>query len=185
MFIAILPSLRLLRDSGAPQMGYTSTANRKANLALYGIVAGQMASCILICLIAGMIIRAVYSVSKVALGFNSDYLSVIEIGPWSKGTPIQFFTGGRGEFPLATFTRQVIENSQTKVSIAGYVSAASCAPLGQRMRSISFQRLDRDLPPRSIHFCSVSQDFFRSVGNPIVEGRTFQATALPGTFQRW
>jgi hypothetical protein len=180
IFIAILPSLRLLRDSGAPRMGYTSTANRKANLALYGIVAGQMASCILIWLIAVVIMRAVDSVSKVSLGFDSKRLSVIEIGPSSKGTPIQFSTGGNGEFPLATFTRQVIEDSQDKVSTLEYVSAASCAPLGQRMRNISFQRLDRDLPPRSIHFCSVSQGFFRSLGNQITEGRTFASNRFTG-----
>ncbi len=179
-FVAILPSLRLLRDSSAPRMGYTSTASRKTKLALYGIVAGQMASCILICLIAGVIVKAVYSASRVALGFDSNRLKIVEIGPSSKGAPIQFSTGGKGEFPLAMFTRQVVEDSQDKVSKMRYVSAASCAPLGQRMRSINFQRLDRESAPRSIHFCSVSQDFFRSLGNPIVEGRTFESNSFTG-----
>jgi len=31
ILVALVPALRLLRDSGAPHMGYTSTSSRKAN----------------------------------------------------------------------------------------------------------------------------------------------------------
>ncbi|MGH9915277.1 MAG: ABC transporter permease, partial [Pyrinomonadaceae bacterium] len=126
--IALVPSIRLLWDSGAPRMGYTTTTSRKANFALSAIVAGQMASCILICLVAGMIIREVYYVSKIVPGFDSNHLIAVEMGAASKGAHITFSTAGDGEFPLATFTRQVLESSNEKLRDVQYTSAASCAP---------------------------------------------------------
>jgi hypothetical protein len=179
VLIALLPSVRLLRESGAPRMGYTTTAGKKTNAVLHAIIAGQMASCILVFLIAGMIISAVRSLSKTNIGFESAGLKVIEVGPASNGAPVQFSTGGKGEFPLAAFTREVVENSGGKVPQIN-VSAASCAPLVQTMRSISIQRLDRDLPPRSVHFCAVSQQFFQALGNPIVAGTGFSSNLFTG-----
>ena len=179
LLIALVPSLRLLRDSGAPRMGYTTTASRKTNLALSAIVAGQLASCILISLIAATIIGAVHSASRVELGFDSDHLAAIEIGPATKNAPIEFSTAGSREFPLAAFTRQVLETVQEKRPEVQRISASSCAPL-QRMRTISIQRLDRDLPPHSVHFCGVSQGFFQTMGNPIVAGRGFSDHVLIG-----
>ncbi|MGH9915359.1 MAG: FtsX-like permease family protein, partial [Pyrinomonadaceae bacterium] len=98
----------------------------------------------------------------------------------SKGAHITFSTAGDGEFPLATFTRQVLESSNEKLRDVQYTSAASCVPLGTRMKTISIQRLDHDLPPRSIHFCAVSQGFFQTMGNPILEGRGFSTNQFTG-----
>ncbi|HWZ44724.1 MAG TPA: ABC transporter permease [Candidatus Saccharimonadales bacterium] len=180
ILIALVPSLRLLRDSGAPRMGYTSTASRKANLALHGIVSGQIASCILTCLIAVMIINAVRAVSRETLGFSGDQLTAVEVGPASKDVQIEFSTAGTGNFPLATFTRLAVEGSRDGMSGVKYMSAASCAPLAQPMKTIGIQPMDRDSPPRSIQFCGVSQGFFQAMGNPILAGRSFSDASFTG-----
>ena len=180
VMVALVPSFRLLRDSGVPRMGYTSTPSRKASLALYGIVASQIAFCIVTCLISVMIINAVRSISREELGFDAAQLTAIEVGPASKGAPIQFSTAGTGDFPLATFTRLVIEGSRERTPGVKYMSAASCAPLAQPMKTIMVQSMDRDLPPQSVHFCGVSQGFFQSIGNPIIAGRSFSSGSFMG-----
>jgi putative ABC transport system permease protein len=180
ILVALVPSLRLLRDSGAPRMGYTSTTGRKANLAMDGIVSSQIACCILICLIAAMIITAVRSISQEVLGFNGDHLTVVEIGPTLKDGPVEFLTADASNFPMATFARLVIEGSQERLREVKHMSAASCAPLAQPMKTVSIQRMDRDLPARSMHFCAVSQGFFQAMENPIVEGRSFSSSSFTG-----
>jgi putative ABC transport system permease protein len=175
--IALIPTLRLLHDSGVPQMGYTSTSGKKMNLVLYGVVSGQIASCIVICLIAAMIVVAVRSLSREALGFRSDHLSVFTVAPATKNMPFSFSTSDARDFPLAAFTRGVVAKSSNTIS---GVAAASCAPLAQPLKTISMQRLDRGLPPLTVHFCAVSRDFFQIMGNTIVEGSTFSDDTFTG-----
>jgi putative ABC transport system permease protein len=179
IFVALLPSIRLMQDRGAPRVGHTSTASKNVSLALNGILAIEIGSCILICLVAAMIVSAVHSASKSALGFDSSLLTVVETGPASKGAPVEFSTAGSGDFPLAAFTRLVIGDSW-HLSRIKYMSAASCAPLGQRMRAVSIQRLDGDSRPRSVHFCGASEGFFRTTGTAIFEGKDFSTSQLTG-----
>jgi hypothetical protein len=180
VLVALLPALRLLHDSGAPQLGYTSTSGKKMNFILYGIVSSQIASCIVICLVAGMILGAVRSLSREALGFQADRLSVFAVSSAAKGGTFSFTTSDANDFPLAVFTRGVVTSPANGVSAAGSLAAASCAPFAQPLKTISIQRLDRGLPPLTVHFCAVSREFFRTTGNPIIEGSAFSDDSFTG-----
>lgn len=177
--IAIAPAIRLMKDSGTPRLGYTATRGRNMNLALNLIVGSQIASCILTCLIAEAIFTTVHSVSKLPLGFDTRNVMVIELGPASKDTPIEFSTAGNREFPFASFTRQVLESSKAKPDIQS-MAASSCAPLAQGMKTISIRRMDHEMPAHSIHLCAVSQAFFQVLGNPIVRGSSFSSNHFIG-----
>lgn len=178
--VGSIPSLRLLHDSGAPRIGYTHTVGKKTTLGLYAIVSGQIASCVLICLVAAMIGRAVRSSSQEVLGFDSRRLIALEIGPATKTSHIEFSTGGAGDFPLARFARSIVQGAPDNIPEVKQISAASCAPLVAPMRTISLQRMDRSLPARSIHFCAASQSFFKAMGNRIVQGHTFSNDGFTG-----
>jgi len=180
MVVGLVPTLRLLRDSGAPQLGYTSTSSRTMNIVLYSIVSAQISSCIVVCLIAAMIVSAVHSLSTETLGFQADRLTVFAVTPATKNAPFSFSTSDTTDFPLATFTRSVVMNSSNVVSGAESTAAASCAPLAQPLKTISMQRLDRALPPLTVHFCAVSRDFFQVTGNPVIEGSTFSNDSFTG-----
>lgn len=177
--IAIAPAIRLIKDSGTPRLGYTASRGRGMNLTLNLIVGTQIASFLLTCLMAEAIFRVVHSASKLPLGFNANNVAVVELGPALKDAPIEFSTSGDREFPFASFTRRALENSKAKPDIQS-IAASSCAPLTQGMKTISIQRMDRELPARSIHFCAVSQTFFQVLGNPIVKGSGFSGNRFTG-----
>jgi MacB-like periplasmic core domain len=179
VLIALLPAVRSLRHSGAPRLGYTSTASKNVRLSLNAIMAIQMGSCVLTCLVAAMIISAVHSTSSVALGFDSRSLTVIETGPVSKGSSFAFSTAGDGEFPLAAFSRLVLQDS-FRFSDIEEMSTASCAPLGQRMKTVTIQQLDQASNAQSVRVCAVSQGFFKTIGTPIFEGRDFLDNRFTG-----
>ena len=178
--VGSIPSLRLLHDSGAPRIGYTHTAGKNTTLGLYAIVSGQIASSVLICLLAAMIGGTVRSSSQEVLGFDSRRLVALEIGPSTKNAHVEFSTGGVGDFPLARFARSVVQGAPGSIPAVTSFSAASCAPLAAPMKTISLQRMDKSLPARSIHFCAASQSFFKAMGNRIVEGHTFSSDRFTG-----
>jgi ABC-type antimicrobial peptide transport system permease subunit len=183
IIISLIPALRLLKEGGTPHTGYTSTTGKTARLAMYGMVSSQIASCILACLLTALMMDAVHSLAKEDLGFDSNRLTVSEIGAASKGSGLEVLTTDTGDFPLATFTRLVVTTQYGSVgdARARHTSASSCAPLGQPMKVLSVQRMDRELAPRSIHFCAVSREFFQTVGNPMLEGRGFSSDSFTGS----
>ncbi|WP_263356923.1 ABC transporter permease [Acidicapsa ligni] len=68
--IALLPALRLLREGGAPRLGYTSTGDKWTGIAMRSMVAVQMASCIVMCLLAAPWSRQFAACRKRRLALN-------------------------------------------------------------------------------------------------------------------
>jgi predicted permease len=172
--IALVPALRLLREAGAPRLGYTSTGGKWAGIAMRSMVALQMASCLVMCLLAWTMVQAVRVLSDTTLGFEPGHLTAIEIGPVTKNTVVNFQVGGDEDFPFATFTRGVLQGARESTPDLRSVAAASCAPFGQAMKALTVQRLDQSATPSaSIHYCGVTQSYFQTMGNPVYRGRGF------------
>ena len=180
--VALVPAFRLMNDRGAPHLGYTSTRSKSAVFTLQGIVAVQIAFCILAGLGTTMILSAVRSMSHEVLGFDSHHLTVIPIGLALKGASVDFRTSEKRDFPMATFTRGALQHAVETLPAIRYMAAASCAPFSQPLKTIAVQRMDRvSMPSRAVRFCGATQGFFEAMGNPIVEGRGFSSGDLTGS----
>ncbi len=92
--LAILPALRLLRESGIPDTGYATTASRGADLAIQAPVSMQIALSTAAWLVLAMVTTTLLKQLREPLGFEPSHLSVISIGPAVKGALITY-TGSR------------------------------------------------------------------------------------------
>lgn len=179
--IAVLPALRLIKDSGAPQSGATTTRSKRTATLMRGIICAQIMACILTCLLAVMIGRVVHALSREQIGFAPRDLRSLEIGPTAPGGTISFSTDGKQEFPMAALTRLVLQEVHDTFLGEKSESIASCEPLGSSMRSISIQTMDENAPLiRQVHYCTITQNYFDTMQNPIIKGRRFADNQLVG-----
>jgi len=179
LFIALVPALRLLRDSGTPRLGYTSTQAGRALIVLKGIVALQMAFCMVACILAGSILCAVHEILHEPLGFNPDSLTATEIWPAGKGAET-YVVNPDGPFPMASAISSILES----VSAARGVRSASAAlnvPLDRPMRSLMLQPVDNgSATERAVSFDTVTRNYFYTLGSRMVTGNTFSSGSLTG-----
>lgn len=180
LVIALIPALGLLRDDGAPRMGYTSTARWQVSLLLQALVTLQMTFCIGTWILAGMTISAVASMTREPPGFDLSHLTVICIRPAYGTVSFTFGAEKKTSFPTAS----AIGNLLTQVStVPGVRSAsfASSAPLDEPMGTLTLQRMDTtSAPPRTAYNADVSPEYFRTMGTTIVRGRDFSSHNLIG-----
>ncbi len=179
LLISLVPVVTAIRGNGPPKSGYTSTSNRRTTITLSTIVAGQIASCVLVWLVAAAITRTVYMDSVSDLGFSADTLNIFTVGS-IEGSTVEFVTSDTRDFPLAAFTRLSITNSQYRLPGLVRAAAASCAPLDEPLKAINIEPLDSGHKPLSVRFCAVSRDFFETLGNPIIAGSGFSSHDYTG-----
>jgi MacB-like periplasmic core domain len=178
LLIALIPALRLLRDEGAPRLGYASTATRRTGFVLQGIVTLQIASSIAACILAGMILSAVASLMREPLGYHPDSLSAARIAPGSG--PISMLITDEGPFPMASAMEGVLEQAAALPGVRS-ASIAFSAPFDQSMRALIVQRMDTSsATPRTVNYTAATQNYFRTMGSRIVHGRGFSSDKLTG-----
>ena len=178
LLIALAPILRVLHQGGTPNTGYTATGSKWVKLAMQIIVTLQLASCMVMCLLAGTLVSTTYALSRQQLGFAPDHLTTIEVGPASKEAGISFSVGGEGDFPYAALTRSLLQEAPAALPETQSIAAASCAPYGQTMHALRVQLTDQGTdqgvsPTRFFPFCGVSQRYFETMGTAIYRGRGF------------
>lgn len=174
LLVALAPIVRVVQQSGTPSTGYTTTGSKWVKLAMHSLVTLQLASCIVMCLLAVMLVSSVYALSRQDLGFSPDHLTTIEVGPASKEAGISFSVGGEGDFPYAALTRSLLQEASAALPETDSIAAASCAPFGQTMRTLHVQVLDQSASStRFFPFCGVSQQYFQTMGTAIYQGRGF------------
>jgi predicted permease len=178
LIIALIPAIGLIRDDGAPRMGYASTATRRAGSLLQGVVTLQIACCIGTWILAGMIVAAVISVTNQPLGFAADHLAVVSVGAGPKG--VSFVMGPNRSFPPAPSVESLIEHL-TAVPGVRSVSFASDAPFASPMGTIKVRPAnDASATPVTVDDTTVSPGYFRTLGSRIIEGRGFNSPNLTG-----
>ncbi len=178
LVIALLPALGLLRDDGAPRMGYAATATRRTGFLLQVPVTLQIAFCIGAWILAGMVVSAVTSLMRQNLGYDLNHLTVVSIGPGSGGVTYTF--GPHRSFPTAWAVASVLEQvaALPGVRSAGFVSYA---PFGTGMGTLSLQRIgDASAAARTVSEMMLTPGSFRTMGTRIIRGRDFSSHNLTG-----
>ena len=179
LLIALAPALRLLRDSGAPRLGYTSTGSGRGLIILQGAASLQMASCIAACILAGAVLCAVRGILHEPLGYRPSRLIAARIGP--AGKTMQMMVSEEGSFPAASAISSVLERLSGVPGVHS-VSAALSVPLDRPMHSLMLQPIQQaPVAERAVDFDTVTQNYFRTIGSRIVRGSTFSSGMLTGT----
>jgi predicted permease len=180
LVIALIPALGLLRDDGAPRMGYTSTGTRHTSFLLQVLVTLQMACCIGTWILAGMIVTAVTTLMREPLGYDPSHLTVVCIRQVSGTTTFTAGAENKSSFP----TPSAIESLLKQVTAVPGVRSASFvsnAPFDRPMETVKLQRMDSTSEtPRTVYEMDVSPEYFRTMGARIVRGSGFPSDNLAG-----
>jgi predicted permease len=180
LVIALIPALGLLRDDGAPRMGYTSTATRHTGFLLQALITLQIAFCVGTWILAGMIVSAVTSLMREPLGYNPSHLTAVCIRPASGAVTFTVGAENKSSFPTVSAIEGLLEQVSAVPGVRS-VSFASSAPFGQPMETVKLQRMDRTSEtPRTVYEMDVSPDYFRALETRIVRGNGFSSDNLAG-----
>jgi hypothetical protein len=180
--VALVPAWSLMRRSGAPKTGSTTTLTAREGFVLNGIVVLEIAVCTLVCLFAGTFVREYYLLSKVDLGFDPRHLTSYESGIVTRGGGILSFQTSSGrESPIETFVRLSMSDAREQLPGLQSIAAATCAPFGPPMKTMDVYRFQPGTEPsRGVSFCAVSQDFFSTMGATLYEGSGFTRADYQG-----
>jgi putative ABC transport system permease protein len=180
--IALAPFLSLLRRSGTPRTGATITQTTLERRILNGIVVLEITICTLVCLFAGTFVREYYLLSKVNLGFDPQRLTSYAVGLNTKeGENITIQTTSGEDSPIAAFVRLSTFEAREHLSGLQSIAAASCTPFGPPMNTIDVYRFQSWTEPlKAVSFCTVSQNFFSTIGTHIDKGSGFTAADYDG-----
>jgi putative ABC transport system permease protein len=183
--IAVVPAFSLLRRSGAPKMGSTSTQTRRERMILNTIVVLEIAVCALVCFFAGSFVRQYYLLSQVHLGYDPQGLTSYEASIIKGSGTITISTSTGEDSPLTAFVRLSMADAREHLSGLQSIAAASCAPFGPPMKTIDLYRFQTGSEPlRAMSFCTVSQDYFLTIGASIDRGSGFTEADYHGDVNR-
>ncbi|MEM7585839.1 MAG: ABC transporter permease [Acidobacteriota bacterium] len=176
--MSALPTRRDL-SSALRDGSQAATAGRSKQWLRGALVTAQVAVSVVLLVAAGLMLRSFSKLQQVHSGFNPERVLTAQLSlNWTKYTTAQATT---------TFFDELLTRVR---SHPGVVSAAASSDLpferqGPRNRSFSIEDRpidDGGLAP-SIDFRIASPDYFRTLGIPLVRGRTFEASddaqALP------
>jgi putative ABC transport system permease protein len=138
--------------------------SRTRSTLLNALVIGEIAISLMLVLGAGLLIKTLYNLYQVNLGFNPAHLVLMQ-------TP---FRSNMSDAKIWNFERQALARIQ---SIPGVQSAAivSVAPLhGQG--NLPAQRDGHPDNSTSTEYRAISANYFATMGIPILRGRAFQQT---------
>ncbi|HTR04354.1 MAG TPA: FtsX-like permease family protein, partial [Thermoanaerobaculia bacterium] len=163
---ARLDPARTLRGQGRG----TTSAGRDVIRLRQGLVTAQVALTLVLLVAAGLFVRSLGNLGRVALGFRPDHLISFSVAPQLSG-----YTGERA----ATLGRQLLERLRGLPG-ARSVAAAHIATMSGTTNggdfSVAGRESESDREDRHAHFNLVSPDYFTTLGISLVAGRDFAWT---------
>jgi putative ABC transport system permease protein len=132
------------------------------------LVVAEMALALILLVGGGLLMKSFVQLQRVDPGFNPDHVLTLRL----------FLNQTHYPQPqqILTFYTQLLDRLQT-VPGAQAVAATSSLPLGGDNSDTSFQIEGRPQPPPNQRpvawYNSVSPDYFRAMGVPLIKGRTF------------
>jgi predicted permease len=171
LLFGALPALHASRIDLTAGMKQDSTAGgrRTTGLLRNGLVAGQMAVCMLLMIVAGLLGRALYSAEAVDPGF--EFRSVAQVSYDMRGA--QFTDAKARAFQASIF------GMIRAVPGIDAVAFAETAPLGFESHQEAFA--PEGMAPRPIQVNAVSPEYFALIGTPLVLGVNFTGKERPGS----
>lgn len=177
LLIGLLPALRASRVDPRSDLseGKTSTEGRRRQLMRKSLSAAQIAGSVVLLVVCGLFIRSVQSLQSVDLGFDEDRVLLASTDPGSVGYD-------------ADRARAFYESLDTAVEALPEVESAAASvfvPFGTG-NSTPYIAAEGQPPPSSTtglladrHL--VTGDYFRTIGTPLVRGRTFSSVDTKGS----
>ena len=158
----LVPALRSTHDAGLELRSAASTDRPGTRRLQHGLVAIQVAVCLVLLVSAGLLARGVYRAHTINPGVAMDGVSVIS-----------YDLGGAGYTPAAAaaFQRSLMDNLSALPGVRA-VAATSAVPLSDQHLETRFG-IGGSERVRYFEFSQVSPLYFDLLGIPIVRGRTF------------
>jgi hypothetical protein len=175
---ALIPTLGLLRESGSPRLGYTSTASRGTGALHQVLVTLQIAFCLGTWILAGMTVAAVLSVIHEPLGYEPSRLTVVCIGPSHGG--VSFEVSPRRSFTPISAVQSLLNRVNALPGVRAATFAAA-APFDLPPDTVTIRKAgDAAETPRTVNQMLVSSGYFRVMGTRMIRGAGFSSYGIAG-----
>jgi putative ABC transport system permease protein len=168
LFFGLLPALQSSKPQLASSLsegGRSGTETQAQSRLKSALVISQTALAVLLLIGAGLLLRSLLELGKVDPGFVRDHVITFGLD----------LPGRYGHAERVEFYRQLLERVRT---LPGVRAASAAFPLPTMAADVktSFDiegrpRKDSERPVATVHI--VDQDYFRTLGIPILEGRPF------------
>jgi putative ABC transport system permease protein len=166
----VAPALRLGRDANAAGLREGARGGTRGERLRSIFVVAELAASIVLLVGTGLLIQALWTVSRVDPGFNPDHvLTARTTLPWPKYGPVE----KRAQFYTTVLSRV---RALPGVTSAGYISGLPFVVRGA-LWSISLHGQPEGLADsRSVSLRYVTPGFFTTLGIPIARGRDVRDT---------
>jgi predicted permease len=154
--IAATDTQQALRSGGDRS---TTARGQRAQTLLLG---GQLAASVLLLVVASLLVQTFVTLTRAPLGFDASNLSVIDISMPADGTP---------ERRIALYER--VADAIGSLPGVEAVAASTSPPLFSGGLAAVRPTNDQGQPPLRFSVQDVTNDFFATLGIPIVAGRSF------------
>jgi predicted permease len=176
LLIGLLPALRASRVDPRRDLseGRTSTDGRRRQMIRKGLAAAQIAGSVVLLVVCGLFIRSVQSLQSVDLGFDANRVLLVSTDPGAVGYEADRARAFYESLDRAIEALPEVESAAASVFVpfgTGH-STTYTAVEGQPLPSSTTGLL------ADMHF--VTGDYFRTVGTPLLQGRSFSAVDRRG-----
>jgi predicted permease len=150
-----------------------SSESRRSRRLRGVLVAGQIALCVSLLAGAGLLVRSLVAMTSAPIGFNPDNMLTITLQP------------PNGKYPSVAARNQLYDQVVEKVrALPGVTSVAVSADLPTQIRNNNGLFIENSPwgpndPVPFILTAGASEDYFKTMGVPLKEGRTFTADDRP------
>lgn len=177
LLIGLLPALRASRADPRSDLseGKTSTEGRRRQLIRKGLSAAQIAGSVVLLVVCGLFIRSVQSLQSVDLGFDEDRVLLASTDPGAVGYD-------------ANRARAFYQSVDTAVEALPEVESAAASafvPFGTGNSTPYIAAEGQPRPSSTTGFLAdrhfVTGDYFRTIGTPLLQGRTFSTVDTKGS----
>jgi putative ABC transport system permease protein len=171
VFFGLIPALQASKPNLSETMkdaGRGSTEGGRRQLIRSTLVVLEVASALVLLVGAGLMIKSFWQLQKVDPGFNPDKALTAMVALPRRKYP--------EEPQQIAFFQQLMEKVKTLPGVQE-VGASNVVPLGDNDFVLAFEIDGRPpLPPgagQSTNFYSISADYFKAMGIPLLQGRVF------------
>jgi len=159
------PAWRIRRDSDNVLQGRRGTAGNKTRYALNGLVVCQVALAMVLCTVAGLLLRSFLMVNAAPLGYKPEQMLIFDLVNRSYG----FASPREGQAHGIRVAREVIERMQSLPGVTGVAYASELFLERHPDGAVIIDGIERSDVPFTTS--SVSRDFFSVLGVRLVSGR--------------
>jgi predicted permease len=179
VLFGLVPAMRATRVSPSETLkaqGRTVIGESSGHLFSFGklLLAGQMALCLLLLIVAGLFARSLQALAHVDLGFDREHVLIARLDPRAAGYKPE---------DLAALYRRVLDRVSTMPGVAS-ASLSAYGALGGGVHTSSFNAegyTPQSGEQLSVQEETVSDGYFRTHGMTVVNGRGFEPRDAAGT----